>query len=1306
MQSADFLALAYTFTLTETHLEWLSRIAKLSAALCYLAIALQQWRFWRQQSQQQKTEKRAFLLSLLPLAFFLTGALGYAAGVAGGFAPYLSPEIALLWQSSSDALHAISALTLTVVSAFVGANLFALDCAQREYQQLMQLAIDSIPATIFWKDKNSVYRGCNQAFANDAGVPTPADIVGKTDYDLSWKPEETEFFLKVDRQVMDSNTPEYRIIEPLQQADGTQTWVETNKIPLRDPSGKVIGILGTYEEITERKRAASEQARLLKIVESSLNEIYIFNRQDLRLQYANAGALRNLGYSLESLQKMTPVDIDTAINEATFRQKIALLLQRDRDKLVYKTVHQRADGSVYPVETTLQLIESDGESVVLAIVADITERQLSENALRENEEKLRIFVEHTPAAVAMFDSQMRYLLVSRRWLEDYGLGDRNIVGESHYDIFPNVPDRWKEIHQRCLAGAVEKCDEDPFPREDGSTDWVKWEIHPWRTGEGKIGGLILTTELITARKRAEQTLQASEQAFRTIFNSVYDAIFIHDIDGTIIDVNDKMLHLYGVDREEAKNFSIQRDYSQGDNSFEQLAEIWQKASQGEAQFFEWKARRPKDGAIFDAEVFLQKIVLNNREVILANVRDISDRAAAEKALKESEERFRLLVDGVKDYAIILLDPDGRVASWNAGAERIKGYKAEAIIGQNFSKFYTPEDIQQNKPARELQKARTLGRFEEEGERVRKDGSKFWANVIITALRDASGQLRGFSKVTRDITDRVQGQAALQASERRFRALFDQAFQFIALLTPDGTVLEANQTALDLGGFHSAEIVGRRFWEIPWWADKNRQELAARSEELAIDSEELNAFSPTPHSSRSTEHSALSTHSTLLKTAIASAAGGKFFRDEVLARAAAAKDAIALDLSVKPVQDESGRVVLLLVEGRDITSAKQTQQALQQLAAELEKRVDERTADLAESNAQLKQQIRDRVQAQEELAKLAAQRQAEADSLNQAVYKLLGEIQGAAKGDLSVRSQIDSGILGAVADSFNFLIASLGQVVTGIQHVAEQVRAGTSESIANTGELARLSRHQAQQIEATLQQIERMVASIRDVSDLSSRAEKVALKAAQTAGIGGSAVDRTVEGINELRSTISQTSKMIKRLGESSQQIGKIVTSISQIAAQTNLLALNATIEAARAGEQGLGFAVVAEEVRKLAERSAEASEEISEIVQSIRGEIGRVMEAMEAGTREVVAGTQLAAEAKTHLVAIIEVSREMNALVQNITQAAQKQTASAEEIADIVQEVNQISTTTAQKAREVTSSLDALAVAVNQLQSSVVHFQT
>ncbi|MBD2104025.1 methyl-accepting chemotaxis protein [Leptolyngbya sp. FACHB-261] len=338
--------------------------------------------------------------------------------------------------------------------------------------------------------------------------------------------------------------------------------------------------------------------------------------------------------------------------------------------------------------------------------------------------------------------------------------------------------------------------------------------------------------------------------------------------------------------------------------------------------------------------------------------------------------------------------------------------------------------------------------------------------------------------------------------------------------------------------------------------------------------------------------------------------------------------------------------------------------------------------------------------------LAAQRKAEADALTEQVLKLLGEIKGAARGDLTVRAEVTEGAMGSVADSFNFLVSSLRRVVNGIQEVATQVTSTTGDSISATQELATQAQTQAVQIQGTLSQLEQMIHSIRDVAEAARMAEQVAQKAALTAEDGGQAVDKTVEGVNELRDTIAQTTKMIKRLGEDSQKIESIVSVISKIASQTNLLALNATIEAARAGEQGEGFAVVAEEVRKLAERSAEATEEIDAIVRLIQEGTAQVVIAMEEGTQEVVQGTQLAAQAKERLVSIIEVSREINHLVVNISQAAQQQASVADVIAGTVQQMSQAAGETSKSAESVTDTLGSLNEVVDQLQNSVQNFRT
>jgi PAS domain S-box-containing protein len=175
------------------------------------------------------------------------------------------------------------------------------------------------------------------------------------------------------------------------------------------------------------------------------------------------------------------------------------------------------------------------------------------------------------------------------------------------------------------------------------------------------------------------------------------------------------------------------------------------------------------------------------------------------------DRFRLLVDAVQDYGIFMLDTSGNVASWNTGAQRIKQYQAEEIIGRNFSVFYPPEAIAAGWPAEELRRAEQDGRFEEEGWRIRKDGSRFWANVVITALRNPEGRLEGFGKVTRDLTERRAHEEALRESEQRFRLMIEGVRDYaIFMLSPDGVIESWNSGAQLIKGYSPAEVIGKHF----------------------------------------------------------------------------------------------------------------------------------------------------------------------------------------------------------------------------------------------------------------------------------------------------------------------------------------------------------------------------------------------------------------------------------------------------------------------------------------------------------------
>jgi formate hydrogenlyase transcriptional activator len=265
-----------------------------------------------------------------------------------------------------------------------------------------------------------------------------------------------------------------------------------------------------------------------------------------------------------------------------------------------------------------------------------------------------------------------------------------------------------------------------------------------------------------ARKGAEEALGQSQAMFEGLFESSPDAIIATGRDGRIARVNAQAEKIFGYRRDELVgqpiNILVPERYREAHSAHQREYHAEPRVRPMGAGL-ELYGRR-KDGSEFPLDIMLSPLQTDGEPLVVAVVRDITERKRAEDALRQSEERFRSIVESIKDYAIFTLDPEGRITSWNPAAEKIKGYSAEEIIGQHFSRFYLQEDIDRGKPGHALKMAEAQGRFEDEGWRVRKDGSRFWANVIITALRDQKGQLRGFSKVTRDFTERKQGEEAL------------------------------------------------------------------------------------------------------------------------------------------------------------------------------------------------------------------------------------------------------------------------------------------------------------------------------------------------------------------------------------------------------------------------------------------------------------------------------------------------------------------------------------------------------------------
>ncbi|MCC8537545.1 methyl-accepting chemotaxis protein [Xanthomonas axonopodis pv. poinsettiicola] len=335
-----------------------------------------------------------------------------------------------------------------------------------------------------------------------------------------------------------------------------------------------------------------------------------------------------------------------------------------------------------------------------------------------------------------------------------------------------------------------------------------------------------------------------------------------------------------------------------------------------------------------------------------------------------------------------------------------------------------------------------------------------------------------------------------------------------------------------------------------------------------------------------------------------------------------------------------------------------------------------------------------------------QAQVEFNSRNQqAIMRLLDEISSLGEGDLTVKASVTEDMTGAIADAINYAVDELRHLVTTINDTSAKVAVSTQETQATAMQLAEAAGQQANQITTASERISEIAASIEQVSRNSTESAEVAQRSVVIAAEGAGVVRETIQGMDQIRDQIQETSKRIKRLGESSQEIGSIVELINDISEQTNILALNAAVQAASAGEAGRGFAVVADEVQRLAERTSSATRRIEGLVQTIQADTNEAVSSMEQTTSEVVSGARLAEDAGTALTEIERVSNALNNLIKNISIAAHQQSAAATDITQTMGVIRQITSQTSQGAEQTAESIGNLAQLAADLRRSVADFK-
>lgn len=338
--------------------------------------------------------------------------------------------------------------------------------------------------------------------------------------------------------------------------------------------------------------------------------------------------------------------------------------------------------------------------------------------------QLRAFIDDAPVAMAMFDRRMRYLAASRRWVSDYRLEGRGIIGKSHYEVFPEIPERWKAVHRRGLAGEVLSAEAELFKRRDGSAHWLRWEVRPWHERPGVPGGLVIFSEDITERRRAEER-------FRLVVESAPSAMAMLDLRGTVVLVNRKAERLFG--RPRARLLGAALD------------PLRPAGSPGQ------KILRRKNGTEVLLQVERTPLQTSEGSFVLLSLSDVTERVRAEK------ERLRLeSIARSEDYGLLEYSLEGVISAWSPGAERIAGYSQDEVLGRRLTMLAPPGREREVEAAlRRLGEGKAVPAFETL--RRRKDGGQVDLSISCTPLRNPRGAVVGGVSVVRDISERKRAE---------------------------------------------------------------------------------------------------------------------------------------------------------------------------------------------------------------------------------------------------------------------------------------------------------------------------------------------------------------------------------------------------------------------------------------------------------------------------------------------------------------------------------------------------------------------
>ncbi|MFP5205908.1 MAG: PAS domain S-box protein [Acidobacteriota bacterium] len=613
---------------------------------------------------------------------------------------------------------------------------------------------------VYVKDRNHVILAVSRALVDLAeSAQGPADLIGKTDYDLF--PEAlADISYRNERRTFAEGR---RVSEIVQTSNrfGRRIWLDDRKYPLNNAEGSIVGLFGIAPDITEyveAQQALQEREAALREAQQ-IAGLGSFVLDIPSRTWTVSPAVREF-FGLEAgtdldFDRLWPLihPDDRAIAVERLRALLSGKVQTfEREYRVLRPT----DGAVLWVETRGR-IETDGEGHPVRLrgtVLDITAKKQADASLRQSRELLQLFIEHAPVPLAMFDREMRYLSVSRRWLESYAFLGHDIIGKCSYDLFPNMPEHWKEEHRRALAGESVQMEDDRFVATDGREHWIRRELRPWFTAEGEIGGIVLLTEDITQRKLAESALRESKDLLQLFIEHAPAGLAMLDREMRYLAVSRRWIEMHHLDGEDI----VGRNHY---DLFPALSDQWKeehrRALAGEAIPVNEGLFAGSDGKAHWARREVRPWRTGDGEIggIVIFSEDITQQ-------KQAEERMRLAATVFTNAAegIAITDADANILEVNEAFTRITGYRREEVLGKNprilQSGVQTPEFYENM-----WQSLLKSGQWSGEIWNRTKEGEIFAEELKIDAIRDAQGNAVQYVALFSDVTQTKEQQRQLE-----------------------------------------------------------------------------------------------------------------------------------------------------------------------------------------------------------------------------------------------------------------------------------------------------------------------------------------------------------------------------------------------------------------------------------------------------------------------------------------------------------------------------------------------------------------